>query len=144
MTAKKAAAKKTASKPAKVAVTAPPLGLPVHAGSQEEFDLGTRVEMVFPLIEMQPKVWTLPPYSGKRVRCAKCGHGASEKDAQTHTLFHDVIRVGSPCWDLMQSDMDLFQSVGFPEHLDRRCPVCQFAWVEALATLDFKPNGGED
>lgn len=105
---------------------------------QMEFDLGHRIEVVFPLVETTPPSWGLPPFSGKPTRCAKCGLGGDGDGASVSVFYHSHVSPGSPCWDIyMRQDMGMAgmrADVPFPEHLDRRCPVCQHQWCEALAT----------
>lgn len=102
---------------------------------QMEFDLGHRVEVVFPLVEVQPPTWSLPPFSGKRTRCAKCGLGAGGDDLAVGVYFHTNVMYPSPCFTLWNHTPPSVRDARgpFPEHLDRTCVVCQHQWVERIA-----------
>lgn len=125
---------KTPEEVARAAILPPALGAPVHEGEQADFGLGHEIAVVFPLVEVAPPAWHLPPFSGKKTRCSKCGIGALSEDSIVGTTYHAHVPIHEPCYRLyVQGNMPLYTQIGFPEHLDRRCPVCHYEWVEALA-----------
>lgn len=138
---KKTTPKKVVAK-ARVELGLPPLGQPVHPGSQEEFDLAHRIEVAFPLVEVTPLSWDLPPFTTKKVRCPKCGIGGDADGPSVGVFYHPHVTPESPCWYVyMAQDMGMAAkraTVPFPEHLDRRCPTCQHQWTEALATAPWE------
>ncbi len=102
---------------------------------QETLDLDEIVEVRIPYLptESTAPSWGLPPFSGESTPCAKCGLGAGKKDKRIGTHYHRQVMIGSPCHDLARFDMEKYNRIGFPEHLDRICFTCQHRWVEALA-----------
>lgn len=112
--------------------------------AQDELDLTQEytVEMPFMPIERRRPSWHLTPFSGKKVPCPKCGLGAGENDSAPAGHYHPNVSTTAPCYALTQQHQDLFQMVGFPEHIDRRCHFCHFEWVEGLAA-GAQPAEGE-
>ncbi len=109
---------------------------------QDTLDLDEVVEVRIPYLptEVTKPSWDLPPFSGKKVVCAKCGLGVGSDDSTTSTHHHRTATVGGPCYEMIRFHMDIYNQIGFPEHLDRRCPVCGYQWVEALADGPAQPE----
>lgn len=125
--------KKEASKPP---LPVPALGRPVPYGKQDEFPLGSEVTVLFPLVEFSPPSWSLPPFSGHKTRCIKCGT-LDEDGVTVRVDYHASVEPTSPCWAVYMGQEPGMAAkraeVPFPEHLDRRCSNCRYAWVEAIA-----------
>ncbi len=118
---------------------------PIQAvDGQESLDLDEVVEVRIPYLptEAVAPSWNLPPFSGKKCVCAKCGLGVGSDDSPTSVHHHKELTVGGPCYEMIRFSMGLYNRIGFPEHLDRRCPVCGYTWVEALADGPALPEEG--
>jgi hypothetical protein len=106
-------------------------GLPV----QETLDLDQVLTVTVPFmpVEVEPLSYRLPEFSGRNTRCAKCGISS-----ETPANYHDgvTLRHTEPCYRAWQTLEEARFSVPFPEHIDRRCPVCRYEWTEALADLE--------
>lgn len=98
--------------------------------NQEILDLDQVLTVTVPFmpIDVEEPTWGLVPFSGKETLCVKC-QTTGIKNAQ----HHDQVATYRPCYRLVQANHPLFIRIRFPEHIDRRCDVCGYEWVEGLA-----------
>lgn len=106
---------------------------------QMEFNLGTELLVSYPLTEFPAPDWDLKPFTPGDPKCPKCGKAslrtAYEKAGQVNT--------DRTCYRIFQAaPYELWTQVEFPEHLDRSCNVCGYAWTER--TKEGSPDVEED
>lgn len=65
---------------------------------------------------------TLPPFSGDKPTCVKCGHAG----ALTRYRARQAIVLGPGDFDRLTD----------AEHLERKCRRCDYRWVEATVESD--------
>lgn len=96
----------------------------VTVDGQESFDLHTDMLVRYPIQEIEPPRFDLPPYTGE-ASCVKCRKGSPM------VSYHDRVAGWRPCWEA--SAHTSLPREAFPEHLDRKCHGCGYEWVEAIA-----------